>query len=124
MNTYSLGQYSSSMGPPSAFKRDILWTIALFEGAGEQPCGSRIQEVLESFYQIPIHNGRFYPNLTELRDAGYVEKHEIDGRANEYPLTDAGREWVYIRGGIVVEIMRLNGQIEASGSGRRTPRFS
>lgn len=103
--------YIQLMEDTSAFQRDILWTIALFEGCDRRPEGSRLQEVLEAFYPNEVYNARFYPNLDTLHERGYIQKCRADGRTNEYPLTETGREQLFIRGQMVTEVLRLNGYL-------------
>jgi len=71
----------------TAFKRDILWTLA---AEGEQK-GVEIRLLLEDYYEKPVNHGQLYPNLDDLVDADFVDKGEIDGRTNSYSLTEAGR---------------------------------
>lgn len=95
----------------TAFQRDILWTVALFEGVDRDPRGARLQEVLECFYPGDVYNARFYSNLKQLEQKGHVEKIEVDGRTNVYPLTDTSREQLFARGMMIVEVLRINGRV-------------
>ena len=38
-----------------------------------------------------INHGRLYPNLDTLVEMGLADKREVDGRTNEYSITDEGR---------------------------------
>lgn len=72
----------------TAFQRDVLAVLATLE----EPNGSTVLSTVEDLYGCDINNGRLYPNLGELADAGLVAKGELDGRSNYYRLTDAGRD--------------------------------
>ena len=69
--------------------------------AEEDHSGQGVKRELQPFYDTEINHGRLYPNLDIVVEAGYVEKSELDGRTNNYTLTDEGRavleadvEWV------------------------------
>jgi DNA-binding PadR family transcriptional regulator len=77
----------------TAFKRDILWTLA-----SEGPCyGLAIRNHLESRDYSKVHHGRLYPNLDDLAEMGLVEKDELDGRTNTYRLTTDARQMLQMR---------------------------
>lgn len=45
-------------------------------------------------YNGEVNHGRLYPNLDILVEGGLVEKSEVDGRTNEYVVTESGSEAV------------------------------
>ena len=71
----------------TGFQRDLLYCIAGMEEA----YGLGIKSELEAYGGTEINHGRLYPNLDTLVDKGYLEKHSLDDRTNEYELTDEGR---------------------------------
>lgn len=75
----------------SGFRRDVLRAIEVIESADELSSGSNIGRFLEEHY-ASVDNGRIYPALTSLVDAGLIERSEVDGRTNQYELTTEGRE--------------------------------
>lgn len=54
--------------------------------------GLAIRRALEAYEGEEVNHGQMYPNLSQLAEAGYVEKRELDSRTNQYSLTDEGRE--------------------------------
>ena len=72
----------------SGFRRDILLVLAF----GEPTNGRGLLEDLSSFRDEDVNEGRLYPNLNALVDAGLVEKRENlhDDRSHEFRLDDRG----------------------------------
>lgn len=69
----------------TAFQRTILTILA------EEPLyGLAIKSKLETYYDDDVNHGRLYPNLDKLIERGVVSKSEVDGRTNEYALTEEG----------------------------------
>lgn len=57
--------------------------------------GLGIKSHLETEYDYgEVNHARLYPNLDTLVERGLVGKSELDGRTNEYDITDAGMERV------------------------------
>lgn len=77
----------------SSFQRDVLYIIAGLD----QAYGLAIKEELEQYYESEVNHGRLYPNLDELVDNGFIEKGEIDGRTNQYILTERGHREIVAR---------------------------
>ena len=77
----------------SAFRRDLLFVIASFEGIDTVPVGVAIAEDLRAVSTDSVTQGRFYQNLRDLVADDVVEKRPIDGRTNAYylpsPTTEA-----------------------------------
>lgn len=74
----------------TGFQRDLLSSVAQFDGTCEHPHGPRIKQALAIHYSDEITTGRLYQNLRELTDRRLVKTHPIDGRTNTYQLTDLG----------------------------------
>ena len=72
----------------TGFQRDLLYCIA----GMDEPYGLGIKAELQEYGDTEINHGRLYPNLDTLVDKGYLEKHSLDDRTNEYELTKEGRE--------------------------------
>lgn len=82
-------EYAADKSPAdlTQFQTNCLFVIA----AGPRK-GLAIKDVLsEEFYHEEVLHGRLYPNLDTLRNKGLIDKHEIDGRTNEYAITAEGR---------------------------------
>ena len=58
--------------------------------AEESRYGLAIKRELEAYYVDDVNHGQLYPNLDELVELGLIAKAELDGRTNEYELTEAG----------------------------------
>ncbi|SNZ18252.1 Transcriptional regulator PadR-like family protein [Natronoarchaeum philippinense] len=71
----------------TAFQRHILTVL----DDGRQH-GLGVKADLEDLYGKEVNHGRLYPNLDELVGLGFVDKSDLDGRTNEYELTDAGHD--------------------------------
>lgn len=78
------------LAPLTGFKRDQLFVIRML--ADQNPHGLVIKGTLDEYYDDEINQGRFYQNLGDLVEEGYVEKHPIDGRTNAYLMSPAGAE--------------------------------
>ena len=64
----------------SGFQRDLLYVI----NGLEKPSGQDVKEELETYFEETINHGRLYPNLDTLVNKDYVEKGQLDRRANYY----------------------------------------
>jgi len=97
--------------PLAGFRRDILIVLAN-TGATH---GRAIADDLESFRSEKVNDGRFYPNLNALVDAGLVEKreNEHDKRSHEYALSERGQETIR------EHAQRIAGALEAIDGGAR-----
>ncbi|MFC4990396.1 MULTISPECIES: PadR family transcriptional regulator [Saliphagus] len=78
------------LAPLTGFKRDQLFVIRML--ADQNPHGIVIKGALDEHYDDEINQGRFYQNLGDLVEDGYVEKHPIDGRTNAYLVSPAGAD--------------------------------
>ena len=76
----------------SAFRRDLLFVVASFEGTDTVPAGVAIAEDLQSVSADSVAQGRFYQNLRDLVADDVVEKRPIDGRTNAYYLPSSTTE--------------------------------
>ena len=76
----------------SAFRRDLLFVIASFEGTDTVPAGVAIAEDLRAVSANSVTQGRFYQNLRELVADDVLEKRPIDGRTNAYYLSSSTTE--------------------------------
>lgn len=79
---------SHAAGPLSdltGFQRDAFRVIA-----DSPQSGSDVKHYLESYYRQTVPHGRLYPNLDALIGQGLVKKHQVDGRTNEYTITNRG----------------------------------
>lgn len=74
----------------TGFKRDQLFVIRKL--AEHDPHGLVVKDELNGFYDEEINQARFYKNLGELVEEGYVEKRPIDGRTNAYRPSKRGNE--------------------------------
>ena len=77
----------------SGFQRDLLYVI----NGLEKPSGQDVKEELETYYQETINHGRLYPNLDTLVNKDYVEKGQLDRRANYYEITEKGVDALFDR---------------------------
>jgi DNA-binding PadR family transcriptional regulator len=68
------------------FQKNILNVLI-----GEPKYGIEVKKELEEYYGDEVNHGRLYPNLDKLADRGYVDKHTLDERKNEYAVTDEAR---------------------------------
>lgn len=84
----------------TGFKRDLLFGLAWFESEGEMDLdgfvfGQSLCDLIEEQYGSEVHNGRLYPNLSDLKQDGLVEHSQPHGYNDDlYRLTDRGREVV------------------------------
>jgi DNA-binding PadR family transcriptional regulator len=72
------------------FQHELLYGLAE-TGATH---GLGLRDRVEDRFEGPIHHGRLYPNLTELVEMGLVKKRSLDGRTNEYELTEEGQSLI------------------------------
>ena len=74
----------------TGFQRDSLWVLAAVQPA----TGTEFLKAIEAELHEDINQGRFYPNMDSLVEAGLIVKHENvpDNRTNTYELADAGRD--------------------------------
>lgn len=72
----------------TAFQRDVLVVLNDVDGLN----GREIKEKLEEEGDREVHHARLYTNLNELLDDGYVDKSSLDGRTNEYSVTEKGTD--------------------------------
>jgi hypothetical protein len=79
-------------GDVSAFQRDLLAAAGRLEQAGETVTTSGMVEILAPHYSEEITRGRLSRNLDDLDRRGMIDRKPLDGRTNQYPLTDLGRE--------------------------------
>ena len=93
------------------FRRDILLVLAKFGPSN----GQGIEDDLESLRRERINDGRFYPHMDALVDAGLVEKreNEHDKRSHEYALSERGQETIR------EHAHRIAGALEAIDGGAR-----
>lgn len=77
----------------SGFQRDLLYVI----NGLDKPSGQDVKEELETYYEETINHGRLYPNLDTLVNKDYVEKGQLDRRANFYAITEKGVDSLYDR---------------------------
>ena len=82
------------LGDVSAFQRDLLAAAGQLEQAGETVTTSGMIEILAPHYSVEITRGRLSRNLDDLDRREMISRQPVDGRTNEYPLTDLGREVV------------------------------
>ncbi|WP_277554125.1 helix-turn-helix transcriptional regulator [Halobaculum limi] len=69
------------------FKLNLLFILSQLDEP--RPSGREIHEAVQA--QCPtdeVKHGRFYRNLSELAEDGYVDVRPIDGRTNGYKLTE------------------------------------
>jgi hypothetical protein len=79
------------LGDVSAFQRDLLAAAGQLEQNGETVTTKAMVEILEPHYSEEITRGRLSRNLDDLDRRGMLDREPLDGRTNEYPLTDLGR---------------------------------
>ena len=72
----------------TGFQRDLLVVLS----GMETPSGSELMQEIESAQDRSVLHGQLYSNLDDLVEEGYVEKGELDGRANYYAITNEGYE--------------------------------
>ncbi|WP_153952816.1 PadR family transcriptional regulator [Halosegnis longus] len=90
------------------FQLHLLATVA------DTPAkGTAIQTQLETQYGSLGH-ARIYQNLDSLVEAGYVEKRPLDGRTNQYRLTDAGHEILAQEASFLIRYTTLEHPSEAT----------
>lgn len=70
----------------NAFERDLLRQVASLAS----PSGMQLKHELETRYERVLA-ARVYNALSDLVEAGMVEKDAVDGRTNAYRLTERGR---------------------------------
>lgn len=71
----------------------------------------RLQEDLDG----DVKHGRLYQNLSDLVDAGYLEKNPLDGRTNVYEATVKGRAVLEQRVNYLAESAGLETEGEIHG---------
>ena len=77
----------------TGFQRDLLFVVGGLAAAS----GKEIKIELEESQNRKLLAGRVYSNLDTLVEKGLVEKGEIDGRTNQYTITDKGRKTIHER---------------------------
>ena len=77
----------------TGFQRDLLFVV----GGLEAGSGKDIKQTIEETQDRKELAGRIYSNLDTLVEEGFVEKGEIDGRTNEYRITEHGKEMIHER---------------------------
>jgi DNA-binding PadR family transcriptional regulator len=77
----------------TGFQRDLLFVVGGLSAAS----GKEIKKKLEETQDRKLLAGRIYSNLDTLVENGFVEKGEIDGRTNEYEITDKGVDEIQSR---------------------------
>ena len=77
----------------TGFQRDLLFVVGGLAAAS----GKEIKIELEESQNRKLLAGRVYSNLDTLVEEELVEKGEIDGRTNQYTITDKGREKIHDR---------------------------
>jgi len=92
----------------SRSQRDILVATGITEGRDVEANGLKIMSTVLAYLGEDINHGTLYPRLGELVEMGLVEKGEIDGRTNEYHVTDEG--WHVIADYVSVLETALEGQ--------------
>jgi len=97
----------------TGFQRDLLMAICRLEADGAVS-GQDIRRALERDYDA-INQGRLYPNLDGLVDAGLVTKGEIDARTNSYQTTARARELVRRAVQSWVDLLDADRQLMADG---------
>jgi hypothetical protein len=80
------------LGDVSAFQRDLLAASGQLEQDCETVTTSGMIEILAPHYSAEITRGRLSRNPDDLNRRGMIDRKPLDGRTNEYPLTDLGRE--------------------------------
>lgn len=78
----------------TAFKYSLLAAVVAQEEASDSRWGLSGQEVksrLSEDLDGEVKHGRFYQNLSDLQDQGYIEKNNLNGRTNAYEPTAKGR---------------------------------
>jgi DNA-binding PadR family transcriptional regulator len=70
-------------------ERDHLLAIQILGGSAS---GTDIRVVVEDLRGETVNNGVVYPTLDNLVTYDLVERGSIDGRTNEYALTDEGED--------------------------------
>ncbi|MFC7070595.1 helix-turn-helix transcriptional regulator [Halobaculum lipolyticum] len=89
-----------------AFQGDLLLAIARLEREGATVYGLAIKRNLERTYSEEINHGRLYPALDDLVEKDLIEKTQLDGRTNEYCLTETGYDLLETRSGEFVAALR------------------
>lgn len=79
---------SDKLAHLTAFQRDLLHAL---DRCGPSK-GLTVKRAVGEYYGEEVNHGRLYPNLDALADADLIAKREVDGRTNEYALTDAGEQ--------------------------------
>ena len=77
----------------TGFQRDLLFVVGGLSAAS----GKEIKKALEETQDRKLLAGRVYSNLDTLVEEGFVEKGEIDGRTNEYEITERGQQEIQSR---------------------------
>lgn len=74
----------------TGFKLNLLFVLSRLEGTN--PSGQEVKSALDGHYATEVKHGRFYQNLSDLVNDGYVTKTPLDGRTNAYRLTPQAYE--------------------------------
>lgn len=74
----------------TGFQRDLLFVLNGLGGAN----GQEVMAEIQRSQGRNIKHGRLYDNLDQLVGKELVEKSKLDGRTNQYELTEAGRQLV------------------------------
>ena len=76
----------------SAFQEAILTVLA-----AEARPGVGVGYEVETYLNKEGKNGWLYTNLDELVDLNLIERGELDGRTNEYSITESGYDVLYAK---------------------------
>ena len=77
----------------TAFRRDVLAAVSHLETYEDGAVyGLAIKRELQGRREREINHGQLYPNLDALVAADLLEKRDLDGRTNEYRLTEEGAQ--------------------------------
>lgn len=76
----------------SAFQEAILTVLA-----AEARPGVGVRDEVEAYLNKEVKHGWLYPNLDELVELNLIERGELDGRTNEYSITEAGYNVLYAK---------------------------
>lgn len=86
MTQTRIGRVPSVLDPELA-KIDLV-LLAIIKGQPKP--GPEIREELDDYFGEEINHGRVYGALDRLEEKGYLTQEKLDGRTNEYELTDRG----------------------------------
>jgi len=65
-------------------------TLLAAAAADDGQSGKEIAGRVERAHGVSVSNGRLYPSLDGLVDAGLIDQRDTDGRANAHTVTDRG----------------------------------